>query len=90
MATRQQICRIQVLAENSPILANSSTRQNGLFRKSFRLARLEFAKMWPFVVLAKLEFAKIFGNYDKFGKFGKFGEFGEFMENKIDHLEHTK
>ncbi len=84
MATRQQICRIRVPAENSPILANSSTRQNGLFRKSFRLARLKFAKMWPFVVLAKLKFAKIFGNY------GKFGEFGEFMENKVDHLEHTK
>ncbi len=84
MATRQRICQIRVLTENLPILANSSTRQNGYFRKSFRLARLEFAKLWPFVVLAKLEFAK---NY---GEFGKFGEFGEFMENKVDHLEHTK
>jgi hypothetical protein len=39
--------------------------------------------MWPFVVLAKLEFAKIFGNYGEFGEFGKFGKFGEFMENKV-------
>jgi len=62
MATRRQISRIWVLAENSPILANSSTRQNGHFRKSFRLARLEFAKLWPFVGLAKLEFAKTMAN----------------------------
>ncbi len=40
MATRQRICRIRVLAKNSPFLANSSTRQNGLFRKCVRLARL--------------------------------------------------
>ncbi len=33
MATRRQICRIRVLAENSPFLANSSTRQNGHFGK---------------------------------------------------------
>ncbi len=40
MATRQQICRIRVLAKNSPFLANSSTRQNGLFWKCVGLARL--------------------------------------------------
>jgi hypothetical protein len=40
MATRQRICRIRVLAENSPFLLNSSTRQNGLFRKCVGLARL--------------------------------------------------
>jgi hypothetical protein len=40
MATRQRICRIRVLAENSPFLSNSSTRQNGLFRKCVGLARL--------------------------------------------------
>jgi hypothetical protein len=40
MATRQQICRIQVLAKNLPFLANSSTCQNGLFRKCVGLARL--------------------------------------------------
>jgi hypothetical protein len=40
MATRQRICRIRVLAENLPFLANSSTRQNGLFRKCVGLARL--------------------------------------------------
>ena len=33
MATRQRICRIRVLAENLPVLANSSTRQNGHFGK---------------------------------------------------------
>jgi len=31
MATCRQICRIRVLAEDSPFLANSSTRQNGHF-----------------------------------------------------------
>ncbi len=40
MATRQQICQIWILAENSPFLANLSTRQNGLFRKCVGLARL--------------------------------------------------
>ena len=33
MATRRRICRIRVLAENLPFLANSSTRQNGHFGK---------------------------------------------------------
>ena len=33
MATRRRICQIRVLAENLPILANSSTRQNGHFGK---------------------------------------------------------
>ncbi len=33
MATRRRICRIRVFAENSPFLANSSTRQNGHFGK---------------------------------------------------------
>ncbi len=40
MATRQRICRIRILAENSPFLSNLSTRQNGLFRKCVGLARL--------------------------------------------------
>ncbi len=40
MATRQRIYRIRVLAGNSPFLANSSTRQNGLFGKCAGLARL--------------------------------------------------
>ncbi len=40
MATRQRICRIRVLAENSPFLSNSSTRQNDFFRKCVGLARL--------------------------------------------------
>jgi hypothetical protein len=38
MATRQRIGRIQVLAKNLPFLSNSSTRQNGLFRKCVGLA----------------------------------------------------
>jgi hypothetical protein len=33
MATRRQICRIRVLAKNSPFLSNLSTRQNGHFGK---------------------------------------------------------
>ncbi len=33
MATRRRICRIRVLAKNSPFLANSSTHQNGHFGK---------------------------------------------------------
>jgi hypothetical protein len=40
MATQQRICRIRVLAENLSFLANSSTRQNGLFQKCVGLARL--------------------------------------------------
>jgi hypothetical protein len=45
MATRRQICRIRVLAKNSPVLANSSTRQNGHFEK---LAGLDtFAQHLP-------------------------------------------
>jgi hypothetical protein len=40
MATRQQIYRIWVLARNSPLLANSSTRQNGPFGKWAGLAKI--------------------------------------------------
>jgi hypothetical protein len=40
MATRQRICRIRVLAKNSPFLANLSIRQNGLFGKLVGLDRL--------------------------------------------------
>jgi hypothetical protein len=39
MATRQRICRIRVLAENLPFLANLSTCQNGLFGKLVGLAK---------------------------------------------------
>jgi hypothetical protein len=39
MATRWQICQIQVLAKNLPFLANLSTRQNGLFGKLVGLAK---------------------------------------------------
>ena len=45
MATRRRICQIRVLAKNSPVLANSSTRQNGHFGK---LAGLDtFARHSP-------------------------------------------
>ena len=40
MTTRQRICQIRVVAKNLPFLLNSSTRQNGLFRKCVGLARL--------------------------------------------------
>ena len=57
MATRQQICRIQVLAKNSPFLANSSTRQNGLFEKLVGLAK--FAYICQPVLLGLAKLAKI-------------------------------
>jgi hypothetical protein len=57
MATRRQICRIRVLAENSPFLLNSSTRQNGHFGK---LAGLDTFADIPQPVLAGLDtFANI-------------------------------
>ncbi len=65
MATRQQICRIRVLAKNSPFLANSSTRQNGLFRKCVGLTRLaRLADIRRAVLRGLARFAK--------GEFGKF------------------
>jgi hypothetical protein len=54
MATRRQICQIQVLAKNSPFLVNSSTRQNGLFGKLVRLAKSAHIRQ-PFLLgLARL------------------------------------
>ena len=62
MATRRQICRIRVLAKNLPVLANSSTRQNGHFGK---LAGLDtFARHSPTILLGLARLAK--------GKFGNF------------------
>ncbi len=54
MATRRRICRIRVLAENSPFSANSSTRQNGLFRKCVGLARLADIRQAVSRILARL------------------------------------
>ncbi len=76
MATRRQICRIRVLAKNSPVLANLSTPQNGHFGK---LAGLDtfarhsptifpglntFARHSPTILLGLARLAK--------GKFGNF------------------
>jgi hypothetical protein len=76
MATRRRICRIRVLAKNSPVLANSSTCQNGHFGK---LAGLDtfadighptlpglntFARHSPTILLGLPRLAK--------GKFGNF------------------
>jgi hypothetical protein len=76
MATRRQICRIRVLAKNSPFLANTSTRQNDHFGK---LAGLDtfadighpslpglntFARHSPTILLGLARLAK--------GKFGNF------------------
>jgi hypothetical protein len=54
MATRQRICRIQVLAKNLPFLANSSTRQNGLFEKLIGLAKFAYIFQPVLLGLAKL------------------------------------
>jgi hypothetical protein len=76
MATRRRICQIRVLAKNWPVLANSSTRQNGHFGK---LAGLDtfadighptlpgldtFARHSPTILLELARLAK--------GKFGNF------------------
>ena len=54
MATRQRICRIRVLAQNSPFLANSSTRQNGLFEKLVALAKFAYIPQPSLLGLARL------------------------------------
>ena len=54
MATRRRICRIRVLAENSPFLASASTRQKGHFRKYARLARLAAIRQTIYRGLARL------------------------------------
>jgi hypothetical protein len=76
MATRRRICRIQVLAKNSPFLANSSTRQNGHFGKLAGLYTFAdighptlpgldtFARHSPTILLGLARLAK--------GKFGNF------------------
>ena len=54
MATRRRICRIRVLAENSPFLASASTRQKGHFQKYARLARLAAIHQTIYRGLARL------------------------------------
>ncbi len=53
MATRQRIYRIRVLAGHSPFLANSSTRQNGLFGKLVGLAKFIYIRQPGLLGLAK-------------------------------------
>ncbi len=79
MATRQRICRIRVLAENSPFLSNSSTRQNGLFRKCVGLARLTDICQAVSRGLAKLADIRkaVLRGLAKLAK----GEFGKFYAN---------
>jgi hypothetical protein len=79
MATRQQICRIRVLAENLPFLSNSSTRQNGLFRKCVGLARLADIRRAVLRGLAKLANIRqaVLRGLARLAK----GEFGKFYAN---------
>ncbi len=76
MATRQRICRIQVLAKNSPLLANSSTRQNGLFEKLIGLAKFAYIRQPVLLRLAKLAEIRqtILLGLTRLAK-GKFGNF---------------
>jgi hypothetical protein len=76
MATRRQICWIRVLAKNSPFLANSSTRQNGLFGKLVGLAKFAHIRQPVLLGLARLvDICKtILRGLARLAK-GKFGEF---------------
>jgi hypothetical protein len=76
MATRQQICWIRVLAENLPFLANSSTRQNGLFGKLVGLAKFAHIRQPVLLRLARLVdiCQTILRGLARLAK-GKFGEF---------------
>ena len=94
MATRRRICRIRVLAKNSPVLANSSTRQNGHFRK---LAGLDtFARHSPTIFPGLDTFANHFARTCQtcerkvWQLLHEFSEFGEFSECRLDRLMHIK
>ena len=71
MATRRRICRIRVLAKNlpffgefeySPVLSNSSTRQNGHFGKLAGLDTFADIRQTILLGLARLAKGKI-GNF---------------------------
>ncbi len=85
MATRRRICRIRVLAENSPVLANSSTRQNGHFGKLVGLDT--FANIGHPTLPGLDTFAQhsptIFPGLDTFAK-GKFGDFYTNLANLVN------
>jgi hypothetical protein len=76
MATRRQICSIRVLAKNSPFLANSSTRLNGLFGKLVGLAKFAHIRQPVLLGLARLVDIRktILRGLARLAK-GKFGEF---------------
>ena len=91
MATRRRICRIRVLAKNSPvcrirvlakiaisaILAGLDTFADIRQTLSRGLARLAYIRQTVYRGLARL--AK-----------GEFGEFGEFGECRVDRFIHIK
>jgi hypothetical protein len=98
MATRRRICRIRVLAENSPFLANSSTRQNGHFGK---LAGLDtFADIRQPVLVGLDTFARHSPDirqplspdsiHSRKANLHEFSEFGEFSEYRLDRFIHIK
>jgi hypothetical protein len=76
MVTCRRICRIRVLAENLPVLANSSTRQNGHLGKLVGLDT--FADInhpyLPGLDTFGRHSPTIFPGLDAFAK-GKFGDF---------------
>jgi hypothetical protein len=76
MANRRRICRIRVLAENSPFLSNSSTRQTGLFGKLVGLAKFAHIRQPVLLGLARLVDIRqtILRGLARLAK-GKFGEF---------------
>ena len=76
MATRRQICQIQVLAKNSPFLVNSSTRQNGLFGKLVGFAKFAHVCQPVLLGLARLVHIRqtILRGLARLAK-GKLGEF---------------
>ena len=81
MATRRRIGRIRVLAKNLPVLANSSTRQNGHFGK---LAGLDtFAQHSPTIFRERQVWQLLH-------EFSEFGEFGEFSKCRLDRFIHIK
>jgi hypothetical protein len=90
MATRRQICRIRVLAKNLPLLANSSTRQNGLFGKLVGLAKFAHIRQPVLLGLARLVDIRqtILRGLARLAK-GKFGNFYANLANlaSLENLE---
>ena len=97
MATRRRICRIRVLAKNSPvwrirvlakmaisaILAGLDTFAD--IRQPVLVGLDTFARHSPTTFPGLDTFAK-----GKFGEFSEFSEFGEFSECRLDRFIHIK